>query len=90
MAKFEYAPAPESRAIVSLRESYGLFINGEFTPGTDGRVFKTIAGQLLKTRRAVWLESANARTNLSAPSASVQGGVRQGIFCPAAGLRQRF
>ena len=29
MAKFEYAPAPESRSIVSLRESYGLFINGE-------------------------------------------------------------
>ena len=43
MAKFEYAPAPESRAIVSLRESYGLFIGGEFTPGVDGRAFKTIS-----------------------------------------------
>src|SRR5215470_16325107 len=43
MAKFEYAPAPESRAIVSLRESYGLFINGEFTPGMDGHAFKTIS-----------------------------------------------
>jgi len=43
MAKFEYAPAPESRAIVSLRESYGLFINGEFGPGVDGRAFKTIS-----------------------------------------------
>ena len=43
MAKFEYAPAPESRSIVSLRESYGLFINGEFTPGVDGRAFKTIS-----------------------------------------------
>src|SRR6266702_874177 len=43
MAKFEYAPAPESRAIVSLRESYGLFINGEFTPGVDGHAFKTIS-----------------------------------------------
>src|SRR5271168_1491797 len=43
MGKFEYAPAPESRAIVSLRESYGLFIGGEFTPGVDGRAFKTIS-----------------------------------------------
>src|SRR6201993_399416 len=43
MAKFEYAPAPESRAIVSLRESYGLFIDGEFSPGVDGRAFKTIS-----------------------------------------------
>src|SRR5579864_7491673 len=43
MPKFEYAPAPESRAIVSLRESYGLFINGEFTSSVDGRMFKTIS-----------------------------------------------
>src|SRR5271154_1778044 len=43
MGKFEYAPAPESRAIVSLRESYGLFIGGEFTPGLDRRAFKTIS-----------------------------------------------
>ena len=43
MPKFEYAPAPESRAIVSLRESYGLFIDGQFTPSADGRAFKTIS-----------------------------------------------
>src|SRR6202035_5311837 len=43
MGKFEYAPAPESRSVVSLRESYGLFINGEFTPSADGRAFKTIS-----------------------------------------------
>ena len=43
MPKFEYAPAPESRAIVSLRESYGLFINGQFTPSADDRAFKTIS-----------------------------------------------
>src|SRR5258708_28236006 len=43
MPKFEYTPAPESRAIVSLRESYGLFIGGEFTPGMEGRTFKTIS-----------------------------------------------
>ncbi|GAA3392156.1 aldehyde dehydrogenase family protein [Cryptosporangium minutisporangium] len=37
---FEYAPAPESRDVVSLRPSYGLFINGEFTDGSG--VFKTV------------------------------------------------
>src|ERR1700744_2307278 len=43
MPKFEYAPAPESRSVVSLRESYGLFIDGEFVPGKDGGTFKTIS-----------------------------------------------
>ncbi|TQS44969.1 aldehyde dehydrogenase family protein [Cryptosporangium phraense] len=37
---FEYAPAPESRDVVALRDSYGLFIDGEFTDG--GGVFKTV------------------------------------------------
>jgi aldehyde dehydrogenase (NAD+) len=31
---FEYAPAPESRSIVDLRSSYGLFINGSFVDGS--------------------------------------------------------
>ena len=39
---FEYAPAPESRAIVSIAPSYGLFINGEFVDPTSGKMFKTI------------------------------------------------
>ena len=34
---FEYAPAPESRAIVDIASSYGLFIDGQFTEGTGGR-----------------------------------------------------
>jgi len=42
MAKFEYAPAPESRAIVTIRPSYGLFIGGEFVQSIDGSRFKTI------------------------------------------------
>ncbi|MGO1236080.1 MAG: aldehyde dehydrogenase family protein [Microbacterium gubbeenense] len=33
MSFLEYAPAPESRAILSLRDSYGLFVGGEFTDG---------------------------------------------------------
>jgi acyl-CoA reductase-like NAD-dependent aldehyde dehydrogenase len=39
---FEYAPAPESRAIVDIRSSYGLFVNGEFVDG-HGRSFKTVS-----------------------------------------------
>jgi len=39
---FTYAPAPESRAIVDIRPSYGLFIDGEFTDG-GGKAFKTIS-----------------------------------------------
>src|SRR4051812_10756732 len=31
MPKFEYAPAPESRSIVTIEKSYGLFIDGAFT-----------------------------------------------------------
>lgn len=41
MTTFDYAPAPESRAIVDIRPSYGLFINGEFVDGR-GESFKTI------------------------------------------------
>ncbi|MBA3718849.1 MAG: aldehyde dehydrogenase family protein [Nocardioidaceae bacterium] len=40
--RFEYAPAPESRAIVDLSTSYGLFIDGEFTAGAADTSFKTI------------------------------------------------
>jgi aldehyde dehydrogenase (NAD+) len=43
MAKFEYAPAPESRAIVNIHPSYGLFIGGEFVESEGGSAFKTIS-----------------------------------------------
>jgi aldehyde dehydrogenase (NAD+) len=39
---FDYAPAPESRAIVNIASSYGLFINGEFVDPIDGEQFKTV------------------------------------------------
>src|SRR6476469_3384256 len=39
---FTYAPAPESRAVVDIKSSYGLFVNGEFTEG-HGKAFKTIS-----------------------------------------------
>lgn len=40
---FEYAPAPESRAVVDIAPSYGLFIDGEFREAAAGKVFKTLS-----------------------------------------------
>jgi aldehyde dehydrogenase (NAD+) len=40
-ARFPYAPAPESRAVVSLKPAYGLFIDGDFVSPIDGGQFKT-------------------------------------------------
>ena len=39
---FEYAPAPESRSVVDIQPSYGLFVNGEFTSPIDGGSFTTL------------------------------------------------
>jgi aldehyde dehydrogenase (NAD+) len=38
---FAYAPAPESRSIVDIAPSYGLFIDGEFVDG-HGEPFKSV------------------------------------------------
>lgn len=35
MTTFEYAPAPESRSIVTIQPEYGHFINGAFVSGTN-------------------------------------------------------
>jgi aldehyde dehydrogenase (NAD+) len=40
---FSYAPAHESRSIVDIKPSYGLFIDGEFVDPVDGGSFKTIS-----------------------------------------------
>ena len=39
---WDYAPAPESREIVSIAAEYGLFIDGEFVPAANGRQFPTL------------------------------------------------
>src|SRR3954453_13211735 len=38
---FDYAPAPESRSIVDIKPSYGLFVDGDFVDG-HGKDFKTV------------------------------------------------
>lgn len=42
MSFLEYAPAPESTAVLNLKDSYGLFIDGEFVDGS-GTPFRTIS-----------------------------------------------
>ena len=39
---FEYAPAPQSRAVVDIAPRYGLFINGEFAEAADGKAVTTL------------------------------------------------
>jgi aldehyde dehydrogenase (NAD+) len=40
--RWEYAPAPESREVVTIKPRYGLFIGGDFVEPRSGRFFATI------------------------------------------------
>jgi acyl-CoA reductase-like NAD-dependent aldehyde dehydrogenase len=42
MSDFEYANAPESKAIANISPNYGLFIGGKFVDPKKGKSFKTI------------------------------------------------
>lgn len=42
MTHFEYAPAPESRSVVDIKDSYGLFIDGEFVEPQSESFLPTI------------------------------------------------
>ncbi|MBM3656198.1 MAG: aldehyde dehydrogenase family protein [Actinobacteria bacterium] len=42
MGNFEYAPAPESKAIADIKKDYGLFINGRFVASNSKKHFETI------------------------------------------------
>src|SRR5215213_7266500 len=39
---WEYAPAPESRDVVTLKDRYGLFINGREVQATGGETFPSV------------------------------------------------
>ncbi len=41
-SSWDYAPAPESREVVSVAAEYGLFIDGEFAPAADGATLGTV------------------------------------------------
>ena len=40
--KWSYSPAPESTEIASVKDTYGLFIGGEFVEPLSGDYLKTI------------------------------------------------
>jgi aldehyde dehydrogenase (NAD+) len=42
MSSWEYSPAPEATDVVSIAETYGLFIGGRFTDPASGDYVKTI------------------------------------------------
>ena len=42
MSQFDYASAPESKAIANIASSYGLFIGGKFVKSKQGKSFNTI------------------------------------------------
>ena len=42
MSNFEYANAPESKAIANISPNYGLFIGGKFVDPKKGKSFSTI------------------------------------------------
>ncbi|WP_418058127.1 aldehyde dehydrogenase family protein [Pimelobacter simplex] len=64
---FEYAPAPESRSIVDIKPSYGLFIDGEFVDGR-GTSFKTINPATEETLAEV-AEASEADVDLAVKAA---------------------
>ncbi|WP_278258973.1 aldehyde dehydrogenase family protein [Nocardioides convexus] len=64
---FEYAPAPESRSIVDIKPSYGLFIDGEFVDGR-GTSFKTINPATEETLAEV-AEASDADVDLAVKAA---------------------
>jgi aldehyde dehydrogenase (NAD+) len=39
---WEYAPAPESRDVVTIKDRYGLFIGGKDVPASDGQTFVSV------------------------------------------------
>jgi len=42
-ARWDYAPAPESRDVVRLEERYGLFVGGEFVEPRSGEWYATLS-----------------------------------------------
>ena len=53
MTTFEYAPALESRSIVTIKPEYGHFINGAFVDGVDHFVTINPANEEILSRIAL-------------------------------------
>ena len=79
---FEYAPALESRSVVDIASSYGLFIDGRFVDGEGGRPFKTISPATEEVLAEV-VEASDADVD-SAVRAARRAYERPGRRCRAA------
>jgi len=64
----DYAPAPESTAILNLRSDYGLFIDGEFVDGS-GTPFATISPS---TEQQIAMVSTAGETDVDAAVAAAR------------------
>ncbi|HKX67584.1 MAG TPA: aldehyde dehydrogenase family protein [Intrasporangium sp.] len=82
MATFEYAPAPESRGIVTLEKSYGLYIDGAFTRPKDtfesiNPADETVLAEVSQAgRKDVDKAVAAARRALEGPWGRISGAER--------------
>ncbi|HEY2508167.1 MAG TPA: aldehyde dehydrogenase family protein [Streptosporangiaceae bacterium] len=59
---WEYAPAPESRDVVTIEPEYGLFIDGAFSPAAAGQTFETV-NPATEERLALVAEAGQADTD---------------------------
>ena len=82
MSTFDYAPALESIAIVSIAERYGLFINGKFVAPKSGKYFPTINPATEKVLAKI--ASANSADVDSAVAAARSAYVKTWSKMPAA------
>ena len=73
---FEYAPAPESRSVVDIKPSYGLFIDGEFVD----RPTAAASSRSTRPPRRCWPRSPRpAPADVDRAVARRPQGVRQGL-----------
>ena len=85
-AGWAYAPAPESRDIVSLQERYGLFIGGEWVEPRSGEYFTTISPRDEEPLAEVAQAGAGGRRR--SPSQAARAAFETaGRSCPAASAR---
>ena len=59
---WDYAPAPESRDVVSIRSAYGLFVDGEFVDPADGGAMKTIEYRITYSEGDTEIATVSARS----------------------------
>jgi aldehyde dehydrogenase (NAD+) len=81
---WRYAPAPESRDVVSIEPEYGLFVAGEFRPAASGSTFATINPA---TEEPLAQVAAAGRTDVDAAVAAARSAYEQ-VWGPMAGTER--